>query len=393
MTLRVTPEEALVIAAAGGRCAAETQPADRALAWQKLVDFAAWHRMLPLLWDHLRTVRSDVAAPVGAVTALQELARATTARNVRLLRERDRALEVLAAADIPVIVLKGAALVGTVYAHVGLRPMVDVDLLVPEASIRRAHALIADALGYTTMGTRLERNDDARLAESHHHFPLLSADRAVLIEVHHKIVDDRPAYDVAGIWERAVAAGADTPYMLQAPEDLMLHVGSHYAFDRIHRAEGALGQLGDVVRIAARWELDWDAIAARAREAEVSDRMFLALMSASLLFGDIAPPTVTASLAPESYTPQRGERFVRHRVLRAGPTLPLEQLAEGRRRLVTRSGTLERYVDPDEPTPSLLRLRARRWRSLAHRLVHEAPTPPQLLEDIRLSRWMLRLRR
>ncbi|HEX6389481.1 MAG TPA: hypothetical protein VFZ89_08540, partial [Solirubrobacteraceae bacterium] len=88
-----------------------------------------------------------------------------------------------------------------------------------------------------------------------------------------------------------------------------------------------------------------------------------------------------------------GVRFVRQRVLRGGPALPLEQLAAGHRRLLAKTESLERYLDPDEKIPSLTRLRARRWRALSRRLAREAPTPAELLEDIRLSRWMLSLRR
>jgi hypothetical protein len=393
VTLRLSAEEALLVEAAGGRCVADAPAEGRALDWQGLVDSGWWHRLLPLLWEHLRSERRDVAVPPGVAAVLQEVARVTTARNVRLQRERDRALDALDEAGIPVILLKGTALVGSVYPRAGLRPMVDVDLLVPEAAIHDAHAAVAARLGYTAVGTRLERDDDARIAEWHHHFPLRSPDRAVLLELHHRIVDDRPSYDVAGIWERAMAADARPRHLLQAPEDLMLHVASHFAFDRIHRAEGALGQLADVVRIARRWELDWDAICTRARDAQVADRLFLALISATHLVGDVAPPEVTGALAPGSYTPARGMRFVRQRVLRGRPALPLEQLSIGRRRLFSRSETLERYLDPDEEIPSLARLRARRWRALARRLIHEAPTPPELLQDIRLSRWMLTLRR
>jgi hypothetical protein len=274
--------------------------------------------------------------------------------------------------------------------------MVDLDLLVPEAEIRRAHALVAERLGYAVVGARLSREDDARLATSQHHFPLSSPDRSVLVELHHRIFDDRPGYDVDGIWARSVAVDVDAgpPYRLQAPEDLMLHVAVHFAFDRIHRGESALGQLADVVRIHERWPLDWEAVATRARDANVGDRLFLTLMSAAQLFGDLAPPAVTASLAPPSYTPGIGRRFVRQRVLRGGPALPLEQLAAGRTRILARTETLERYVRPGEAVvPSRMRLRARRWRALGARLTRETPAPRALLDDIQLSRWMLSLRR
>ena len=291
------------------------------------------------------------------------------------------------------MLLKGAALVTSVYANPAQRPMVDIDVLLPERDLRRGHAAVAEALGYEVVGARLARDDDARLSRSHHHYPLRSPDGAVLVELHQRIFDDRPEWDVAGMWDRAVKVDAEPPYLLQAPEDLMLHVASHFAFDRIHRGEGALGQIADLVRIAGHFDFDWDAIVARAREARIADRLFLALMSASHLGCELAPAEVTASLVPGSFTESRGARFVRHRVLRARPALPLEQFSLGRARLIARSQGLERYVQPGEPVPSFVRLRARRWRALTGRLVRELPGPAALIDDIRLSRWTLSLRR
>lgn len=394
MTLRLSPEEALLVEAAGRRCAAPVAPARRPLDWDALLALARWHRMLPLLLEHLTTVRPQLDVPPGADAALREAGRTTTARNLRLRHERDRVLTVLAEDGIPVILLKGAALVEAVYPHLSQRPMVDLDLLVPGTAIRRAHAVTAERLGYTVVGTRLGRDDDALLATSQHHFPLATPDHSVLVELHHRIFDDRPGYDVDGIWARAVPGGDRPPYRLQAPEDLMLHVAAHFAFDRIHRGESALGQLADVVRIAERHPVDWETVAARARASQVGDRLFLTLTSAALLFGDLAAPAVTASLAPPSYTTALGERVVRERVLRGTPALPLEQLSAGRTRILARTQTLEHYVRPDEAVvPSRARLRARRWAALAGRLAREAPGPREFVRDLRLSRWMLSLRR
>lgn len=394
MTLRLSREEGILVRAAAGRCAAPVDGTGRPPSWPRLLELARWHRLLPLLADEVLTGRAATPAPPAAEAELRSALRDSTARNLRLAMERGRIAAVLAQAGIPVMALKGTALAEAVYPQPGLRPMVDLDLLVPERSIRAAHRLVEQELGFAVMGVRLGRDDDQRLAESQHHFPLISADGAVMVELHHRLLDDRPAYEVEGQWARAVPADGPPGLLRQAPEDLFLHVAAHFTFDRIHRGESALGQLADVVRIAGRWTLDWDAVAQRARAAQVADRLFLALDTAARLAGDVAPADVTRALAPRSYTPARGERFVRQRVLRSGPALPLEQLTQGRERLVARDETLERYVRPgDAAVPSRIRLRARRWRALSVRIAREAPGPRALVEDIRLSRWMVSLRR
>jgi len=69
------------------------------------------------------------------------------ARNIRLYADLARALRALNQADVPVMVLKGAALAQTVYPRLSQRPMGDADLLVrPEDRDRARGAL--EAAGY-----------------------------------------------------------------------------------------------------------------------------------------------------------------------------------------------------------------------------------------------------
>jgi hypothetical protein len=393
MTLRVSPEEALLIEAACGRRVVEVAGDPSTIDAQRLLELAHWHRVVPLLWEHVRDHIGEEHLPDELNDHLRQAARDALARNLELEIERDRILELLAAEDIPVVLLKGAALVDTVYDHAGQRPMADLDLLVPNQSIRRAHALVEHELGYQVYGASLGRDDEQRLRDHHHHFPLLKHGGQVMVELHHRLFDDRPDYEVESLWARAMPAAGPPPRLLPAPEDLFLHVAVHFAFDRIHRGESALSQLADIARVAARWPLDFDAVARRATDNGVRDRLFLALAAAVLLIGDVAPPEITAALTPASYTDARGETFVRQRVLRLGPALPLEQLTSGRRRILTSDAALEQYIRPGEPVaPTRSRLRLRRYAALASRLRHELPNPRALIADVRLSRWMLTLR-
>jgi hypothetical protein len=104
------------------------------------------------------------------------------------------------------------------------------------------------------------------------------------------------------------------------------------------------------------------------------------------------PDELVASLRPASFTPELGIAFVRRRVLAEGPMLPIDQVqVGGLRRLFPGRGALERYVRYDEPTPSITRLRARRWAALTRRLATQLPRPLELARDVRLSRWMTTL--
>jgi hypothetical protein len=388
VTLRLGPEESLLVAAAAGRpgpvAAGDTD-------WDRVVELAGWHRLLPLVHHHVTSEPTAPAPPEPVAARLKQAARESTARNLRLGVELDRALLLLEDEGIPVVLLKGAALLETVYAHPGLRPMGDLDLLVPRADVERAHVSML-ALGYAVRGARLGRDDEWWLSARHHHLPLVKAEGTVMVELHHQLLVDRPEFDVAALWERSVPGNRPPTHRLPAAEDLLLHVAGHFALDRMNRGESSLGQLGDVVRIAHGLPIDWEALVARARDNALADRLFLALDAAALLGVPAAPPEVLASLVPASYTPRRGEQFVRHRVLNVGKSFPLEQLAGGRRRLFPGDEALELYVDGDEEIPSRARLHARRWARVARRALREVPGPVALARDIRLSRWMLSLR-
>jgi hypothetical protein len=389
VTLRLTAAEALLVTAACGRA---RPPVDDELDWTAVVPLAAWHRVVPLVHDHVRA-HQELDVPDEVRRALRDGAREQAARGLHLQTELDRALAHLAQHDIPTMLLKGAALVGDVYPDASLRPMVDLDLLVPRDQVQAAHEAVQE-LGYGVGGATLDRDDAQRIATMHHHYPLVKRGGSVMIELHHGLVVDRPSYDVDGIWARTRPGNRVQPCRLPAPEDLFLHVAVHFAFDRIQRGESALGQLADVVRVAARWSLDWDAVAGRAAANDVADRLFLALLAADLLVGDVAPADIVGRLRPASFSEALGEQFVRQRVLAAGAALPLEQLSGGLRRVFPGRGALERYVRIDESgTPSVIRLRARRAAALARRLRHDVPAPRRLAADLRLSRWLLTLRR
>jgi hypothetical protein len=388
LDLTASPEEALLIRTAGGRCAVPTDGGE--LDWERLLAMARWHRLGPLLWDHLRQAGPELAVPHEVLAAFRDDARKATARSVNLQHELDRLLALLESSGVPALLLKGAALVEAgAYPDRGLRVMVDLDVLVPADELVRVHSLVAETLGYTVRGMRVSPDDAARW---HHHYQLVRGNGSIIIELHRRMFPDRPDEDIQGVWDRAVPGGRTPAHLLPSPEDLALHVAVHFGTDRVKQRDSALGQLADLVRIAERWTIDWDAVVERAAAARLSDRLFLALYSAQVLFGEVVPDELVASLRPASFTPELGIAFVRRRVLAEGPMLPIDQVqVGGLRRLFPGRGALERYVRYDEPTPSITRLRARRWAALTRRLATQLPRPLELARDVRLSRWMTTL--
>jgi Uncharacterised nucleotidyltransferase len=107
-------------------------------AWKASVRFEdlelGARRLLPLLYRNLKKLElADELMP-----RLKGVYRQVWFRNQLILREGAGAVRALQSEGIPVLLIKGAALVSSVYADVALRPMDDFDVVVPRQSFRRA---------------------------------------------------------------------------------------------------------------------------------------------------------------------------------------------------------------------------------------------------------------
>src|SRR5262245_7921362 len=101
-------------------------------------------------YERIGSLLHQTAGPIVAPALAEQLRRsyhATAVRNVLLLRELGTCLRALREAAVPVIVLKGAALIGTVYGNLTWRAMGDVDLLVHRHDVDATQRVLDD-LGY-----------------------------------------------------------------------------------------------------------------------------------------------------------------------------------------------------------------------------------------------------
>jgi hypothetical protein len=169
----MTPELRFLLCA----CSVGDAPAtpDAPLDIDRLVRLAWLHRVSPLVHAH----RERLGLPAEARGLFRKATMATLHRNLQLAAELKIALRALTAADIPVILLKGAHLMDAVYGNPALRPMSDIDLLIRPEDAPGAVGALAEA-GYhadareAAHSNRMDR--DIRLAKAGVH--------ALVIEVH-----------------------------------------------------------------------------------------------------------------------------------------------------------------------------------------------------------------
>jgi hypothetical protein len=126
--------------------------------------------------------------------------------------------------EIPVLVLKGAALAHVVYPSPGLRPMRDIDLLVPRDRARQAQSLLV-SLGYQ------ESAPKSFSRQAHHHLPPMSKSvggMTVTVELHHRLLLYGRSPDFDSLWSTKTYFDLDgrEAYTL-APVEMLWHIYRH----------------------------------------------------------------------------------------------------------------------------------------------------------------------
>ncbi len=270
--------------------ATASDAAPRSERWEAIEQAALQHGLAPLLHQRLRASTTDHPGPPVAV---RERLRDVYVHSVlRAAATRDALHEVLRAlraAEIEVVVLKGAALAEHVYADPGLRPMRDVDLLVPRAELERTREVLT-SLGYAAA--------HESHPEGHHHLPAFVRPGALPIEVHWTLARPGLAADAGDhAWGSARAVEvAGVAARTLAPEALLHHLCVHVAHG--HRFWVPLLHLHDLAAVIRHHpELDWDRLAAIARAHGSTRFVYAALALAQRAFPSLLPASAAARIA------------------------------------------------------------------------------------------------
>jgi len=203
-------------------------PALDPLAAEALVQIAERHRVAPLLWHALATHGAAESFPPAAAGRLRELYYANAARGVRVLAELERVGAALDAFEVPWLSLKGTPMAARLWDNVALRPTDDIDLLVREADLERAVALLGE-LGYLVRDPRAT----ARRRAWHHQVILdRPGGMPSCLELHWSLADrfSLALPDEAALWSRARDHQLDP---LDEAVYLAAHLDKHGWFNRL----------------------------------------------------------------------------------------------------------------------------------------------------------------
>lgn len=303
-------ENAFLLAAVGA--AGERRESRRApeeadgLDWAYVLAAADRQGIAPLLAH--RAAQGAIALPPHVRERVDALYWATHFRTRTLMACVRRILTAAAAEALPVMPLKGAALVGWGYLPPALRPMSDLDLLVPPGAEARLGALLG-ALGFAAIPYRPPLVGGRHGAAAAEYTAVGMCDgMSVLVEYRSEPLDPAvgslvaaaPALaaqlrtHAAAMWTRAATAPLDgVPGVRIAPEDLVLHIASHLTTRHTGLRLLWLHDLHAVV-VAHGDALDWTALAARARALGIAHPVGAALAAAHRWLGTPLPAVAVA---------------------------------------------------------------------------------------------------
>ncbi|MGE5463372.1 MAG: nucleotidyltransferase family protein, partial [Syntrophothermus sp.] len=110
--------------------------------WRLIVQRAIAGDVAPQLYFALIKSGGMAYIPRREQKHLRAIYVSTRMKNEQSLCELERLAGLFEQAGIPVVALKGSCYALTVYTDIGLRPMVDVDLLVPASVLEEAMQIV-----------------------------------------------------------------------------------------------------------------------------------------------------------------------------------------------------------------------------------------------------------
>ncbi|NDD64833.1 MAG: hypothetical protein EBZ36_12810, partial [Acidobacteria bacterium] len=201
--------------------------------WGQIQERGRYLLVLPLLRYNLARTDSLALIPADLQETLREAAETWAAREMGAVSEARRLIVLLQAHGIQAIPLKGTALMlGGYYPQPGLRPALDIDLVVPPEQVETADLLLARH-GYSPLpGQRVLRQRQRLPNERNHLWPRRSP-RGMVIELHHRAFhysDGDRDFTYDQIWR--AAKSIDASFLpLPAPGDLAFHLIHHTLVD------------------------------------------------------------------------------------------------------------------------------------------------------------------
>jgi hypothetical protein len=238
---------------------------DDASLWEQLAGESDYHGVTLLIEPVVAAVLRITPSAIPDSARRSFFALASRHCQAAVARESciDRLITAFAAADIPMILLKGAALAHLIYPAPELRPMVDIDILIDPAKTETAMRVAGD-LGYI-----FAPRHASKYARLMHHVPPAMTTQSgfrIFLEIHNDTMSpDQPyrlSFSTLAAKPRPFRRGAGPEGLALGHTDMLRHLARH-TFEPARQIR--LIYLYDLWRYQTifRDEIDWRELTAR----------------------------------------------------------------------------------------------------------------------------------
>lgn len=267
--------------------------------WQALASLARLQGLAPMLYWRLRADRIRWPIPENILQELHQDYNQTFSQNLKIFQALEQVLARLGQEQTFTIPLKGVFLTERVYQNLGLRPMSDIDLLLPRDQLSQAIQVLQQ-LGYQPPYP-LDLEQECRTRHALPTFSLPGQPGAPAFDLHWTLTPPDSPFQISiqAIWERArPGLLMDQPVLELSPEDLLLHLSLHAAYMEYFCS--GMRPFYDIACSTSLFkdQIDWSRLVDRARRWGAARSTWLALSLSVRFFQAPIPAAVLADLDP-----------------------------------------------------------------------------------------------
>ena len=229
--------------------------------WARMLSMANEHRVTPLLHWRLKYDKAYLLVPDKVRSDCADAFKATTLRSLAIQRELLLVHRLLEEGKFPHIFLKGAYLAYLAYPQPGLRPMRDLDILLPKKSVMKAFNYLIEQGAERTPYS--QAHPEAAFELLHHLPPLYSPSKTLSMELHVELFHDerRPEGQIdlgqdQDFWDRCIQRNLSGETLnFISPTDLLLHLIEHAVYG--HQFNNGPLILSDISFLLDTHQIDW----------------------------------------------------------------------------------------------------------------------------------------
>jgi len=190
-------------------------------------------------------------------------------------------LQELDSAEVPVMLIKGFALSEVIYNDIGVRPMSDIDLLVPYNDFKSAEKVLKRA-GYNEVVNKKFSGPIAQHA-FHSQFAKKENGLQIILELHHDLSNKTHPFNAEHYWRRAVQHSfGQNKALIMEPNDLLVYLSLHACRHNFNR----ILWLCDIAQVMVIYKnlLDWKSLVKISQESKSNIAIFYSIYLVHHLF-------------------------------------------------------------------------------------------------------------